>query len=194
MKQSKRKREDFPIPSRSAPRRQAPPTAITTKRLENGKICINGLSPQQLKILKSCSLDDPAIVFDWHTDALETAITFINAPPPTAPQKPPFIGTQPHTIESLQHAITAHIARIQSGIQGRMGTVIIAPLSLAQYSEILSNITAFLYDPFFIAMFDTVVGQIPLATIAFVADGKRSTIAERANIAASPPFGRTIFV
>lgn len=163
-------------------------------RLEKGTVLLSGLSQKQLKILSAASLDDPAIVFCWDPDAIATAVAFTNAPPPAAaPLRPGFLGQNVYTMLTFQQSIIDHVAALQSGVQSRMESVVIAPLTLQQYSEAIAKIADLRTEPFFVAMFN-VMGQRPLATIAFIADGKRSTTAARVNFGRPPAHGRVVFV
>ena len=79
-------------------------------------------------------------------------------------------------------------------MQGRFGNVVIAPLSLQESSTVKDLIRYICLDPAVVAMYSRNAGLGPLATIGFVADGKRPARAVAAVVAPPPPSGCRAFV
>eukprot|EP00760_Papus_ankaliazontas_P034914 PhM_4_TR7549/c0_g1_i3/m.76763 len=148
------------------------------------------LTDRQWKSLTKASDDDPAILFVWHHDRLEAAAAYVTANGGGAPARPAWIhmpAAGAYTAAMLATDIVDHVRVIRTGERPTMGTVLIAPNTLVEYSEVKDNIRDLCFDPYLVQMAAAVPTTIPLAQVGVIHDSARGGVrGEPANIAAVP--------
>jgi hypothetical protein len=127
--------------------------------------------------------DDPGVLIDWDTDALERFVVFANAGA-GVPVLPPWITTAPGgmSIATLTSDIMAHAAAAGGG---RTGRVLIAPNTVVQSWNVLLQFGRIEMDPFVQGCLPA--ARQPLATVSAICD--RSIAAAVPAAILPPPAG-----
>jgi hypothetical protein len=90
--------------------------------------------------------------------------------------------------------IIEYAAQIPTGPQAHMAEAIIAPLTLQNSFTVHVKIACLCYDPGLRAYAASPRAVLPLATVLFVADGRRPARAVTANVPPPPAYGIPAFV
>jgi hypothetical protein len=127
--------------------------------------------------------DDPGVLIDWDTDALERFVVFANARG-GVPVQPPWITTAPGgmSIATLTRDIITHAAAAGGG---RTGRVLIAPNTQVQSWNVFGRFLRIEMDPFVQGCLPA--AQKPLATISAICDRKIAAAVPAAIV--PPPAG-----
>ena len=154
---------------------------------------ITTLTETQRRVLDKCSDDDPAVVFDWSESALTALAAHFGA---FVAARPPWMAAPAGvaTPEWVKNQLLIHVTAIAAGARPLQGRCIIAPLSLQEYSEVISRITYLCTEPNIVAAYAAHAGWQPIARVLFVADGCRPALAVNANVAVAPAYGCQAFV
>ena len=124
--------------------------------------------------------DDPGVLIDWDTDALERFVVFANALV-GVPALPPWTTTVPGGM-SIATLTSDIIAEAAAAGGGRTGRVLIAPNTLVQFGSVLLQFGRIEMDQFVQVCLPA--AQRPLATLSAIGDKR---IAAAVPAAMFPP-------
>lgn len=128
--------------------------------------------------------DDPGVLIDWDTNALELFVAFANAGA-GVPVQPPWITTAVGgmSVATLTNDIVAFVAAVGGG---RTGRVLIAPNTLSQYSNVMQRFFHVEAHPFVQGCLNALPAALPLATLSTI-NGSRLAAAVPVALIPPPP-------
>jgi hypothetical protein len=161
---------------------------VVLERIGNQHVKIVNPSTTVLAAVRHVGGNDPAVCLDWQVDALSAAVNWANLPA-HRPALPPWFttpgGGYPITVTGLQQSICSYLASA-AGSGGQIGTVLLAPNTMAEYSRIRDAVaTMRLVDPFIAAICGA--GRCPLARLYVLADRRATTTGEHMPLFPLPP-------
>lgn len=138
--------------------------------------------PKEVKpLLRSATENDPVVVFDWNSDILHNCVNWANINHPALP--PWFNAVYPLTVQDFKMQILSYCASATNG--AIHGHTLIAPNTLREFGRIRDVCRDLCCRDDFI--FEVCAnGRAPLATLFFIADGRRPVTVERADLVPVP--------
>lgn len=145
--------------------------------VEGSLIHIKKPSEAVAAALQNVGQDDPAIFLDWQISKLRAAVAQVNALQ-QRPLIPAWMAVQyPLTEDAVALAIAGELAAAGSGnMIGGSGGAVLAPNSLCQFTAIRERIILMCGEQIIVSLAGN--GNVPLARVYVIADGKRPCTGE----------------
>jgi hypothetical protein len=151
----------------------AEPQGVFLRRLAGGaEIEICNPTAAILKAVERVGEDDPSMCLDWNAANLSAAVAWANQQQPPLPLWSNAAAAYPITAAQVQEDLARILADAGSG--SRIGTALLAPNSLGEYSAIRDQIRdLMLADAFLQAICGN--GRAPLARVYVISDRQHKT-------------------
>ncbi|KAI9015457.1 hypothetical protein DFJ74DRAFT_709395 [Hyaloraphidium curvatum] len=164
------KRHASPAEEGDRCRNAAQADEVAATRAADGSVTVRG--PAAERALADVGEQVPAVLLDWDAAHLAAALHHANqARPPLPAWLLP--AAYPITAAQLQYAIVSHVARVAGG---RVGSSLLAPNDLGQYTAVSQELGFLNSDPFLLAACGG-HGRFPLARVLVFSDNQRKTTA-----------------